>query len=184
MKRKLIVVSLILLSITILQLTGTYALFETNAHGESNLEVGKWVIEVNGEDILETQEITLSDFTYSQSAHTEDDYFAPGRTATFDLVIDASESDVSVAYELDIDDSILDDHPNISFSITNTATNQVITGNTYSGVILLGDVSRELTLTIALNWSNQLAYDEADTSLIGEELAFTISAHFEQYTGV
>lgn len=183
MKRKLIVVALILLSITILEITGTYALFETNASGQGNLEVGKWVIEVNGEDISVSQNITLDDFTYSQSSHTEDGYFAPGRMATFDLVIDTSKSDVSVAYELDIDDSVLEDHPNISISILDTKTNQTINDNTYSGVILLGDPSRILTLRISLNWDNQLTYDEADTSLIGKELAFAITAHFEQYIG-
>ena len=63
------------------------------------------------------------------------------------------------------------------------ATNQEIDSNTYSGVILLNTQNRTTTLRITLVWDNDPDYDISDTSLIGEELAFTINANFKQYVG-
>lgn len=183
MKRKIFFISLILLCITLLVISNTYALFETNTGATKDLEIGKWTILVNENDITLSDNIAITDFVLSQSEHTADNYFAPGRTATFDVEIDASESDVSVAYELEFDDSKLEEHPNITVSITNLSTNEVINSNTYSGIIGLNDQNRVLTLRITLNWANIAQYDEADTSLIGEELNFLITAHFEQYIG-
>ena len=101
--------------ITTLVVAKTYALFETNATSSKNLSIGAWHIEVNGEDISLAETITLDDFTYTGSTHTESGYFAPGSTAVFDIEIDASDCDVSVGYELTIDDSAIDDYPNIYF---------------------------------------------------------------------
>jgi hypothetical protein len=84
---------------------------------------------------------------------------------------------------LDIDDSSLQEHPNITFSVTNMNTNQVISTNPVNGVIALTDNNRILTLRLVLTWADNVLYDEADTSLIGEELDFLINASFKQYLG-
>jgi plastocyanin domain-containing protein len=184
MNKKLWLIVLIAFLITIISISGTYALFETNGESSNELEIGKWKIYVNDEDISLAQTITLNDFTYSVNSHTEDGYFAPGRSASFDIEIDTSESDVSVMYDFDIDTSALDDHPNISLSITNLNTNQVLSTNNCSGVILLSDQNRTITLRMTLNWQNTNVNDPDDTALIGEELEFLITANFKQYLGV
>ena len=183
MKKRLLLLTLIAFIITLSYIGKTFALFETDADADSDLDIGQWKILVNNTDISVAQTITLNNFTYSVNSHTDDGYFAPGRSASFDVVIDTSQSEVSVAYELDIDDSILDDHPNITLSILNVNTNQSLTGSTYSGVSLLSDANRVVTLRLSLNWANNSTYDENDTALIGEELPFNITAHFEQYLG-
>ena len=45
----------------------------------------------------------------------------------------------------------------------------------------LSDTNRIVTLRLSLNWTDNEDYDENDTALIGEELSFNITAHFEQY---
>lgn len=172
-----------LLLLTGLTILNTYALFETNATSTDSLEIGKWKIYINGNDLDLSQTITLNDFEYVNGTHTEDGYFAPGSSATFDVVIDTSESDVSVEYQLDIDDSQIEEYPNINFEIKNMNTNEVITSNTINGVIGLNDTNREITLRISIDWENDSQYDESDSTLIGEELQFLIAAHFTQYTG-
>lgn len=183
MKKKILIISLLLLLITLLVISDTYALFETNASGVEDFDIGKWVIEVNGDDINTNQQIDLDDFTLSQTTHTADGYFAPGRTATYEIEIDASESDVSVEYELTVDDTVLLDHPNISLSFTNLNTNTVINSNTCSGVISLTDNSRVVTLELTITWNDVTQYDENDSALIGEDLEFTIDGNFKQYLG-
>lgn len=183
MNKKLWLIVLIAFLITVISITGSYALFETEGVANKELEIGKWKILVNDEDISLANTITLNDFTYSASSHTEDGYFAPGRSASFDIEIDTSESDVSVMYDLDIDDSALDDHPNISLNIINLNTNESLSANNCSGVILLSDQNRTITLRMTLVWSNVAANDPDDTALIGEELEFLINANFKQYLG-
>lgn len=183
MKKILWILSISSLIMVMLVLSDTYGLFETNGSAEKDLSIGRWVILVNDNDISLMRSITLSDFIYSSSSHTEDNYFAPGRSAQFDIVIDTSSADVSVVYDLSIDDSAIDDYPNIYFSITDLGTNQVITNTEYSGVVLLSDANRVKTLRISLNWVDDINYDESDTSLIGESLSFVINANFKQYLG-
>ena len=161
----------------------TYGLFETNASAESELTIGKWLIKINGSDASLSEQITLSDFTYSASQHTADGYFAPGRTAEFEIEIDTSECEVAVEYELDIDDSEIEDYPNIYFSIEDMDTGNQIISNNYQGVSLLNDASRVKTLKLYLNWVNNPLYDESDTSTIWTTLSFIIDADFKQYLG-
>ena len=180
---KIFLIGLFVLFVTTLIVVETYALFETNSNGAKTLDISDWVIYVNDTDITETRTITLNDFTYVNGSHTRANRFAPGSSAYFELEIDASDAQVSVAYDLEIDDSQIADYPNINFTITDTDTNTVINDTEYSGTILLSDQNRTKTLRINLVWTDNSLYDESDTSLIGETLAFTINAHFEQYTG-
>ena len=183
MKKILWLLSITFAIIALLVLVDTYGLFETNASSNSELSIGKWVIKLNDRDISLIQTINLNDFVYSSTTHTEEGYFAPGMSAEFDIVIDTTLTDVSVMYDLSIDDSAIDDYPNINFSITDMDTNTVIDSTNYSGIIYVNDINRVKTLKISLIWDDVLEYDESDSSLIGEMLEFLINANFKQYTG-
>ena len=172
--------SLLLVTFVILD---TYALFETNGTASSQMTIGAWKILVNNTDISQNNTITLSNFNYTSSSHTENGYFAPGTTATFDIIMDASQSNVSVQYELVIDDSQIEDYPNINFTVLNVDTNQTVPVDNISGVIPLNAVNRTVTLRMSLTWSDNLQYDESDTSLIDSDLSFAIAANFKQYVG-
>lgn len=183
MKKILWIVSILCLLITILVFTDTYGLFETNASATSNLSIGKWKIKINGNDVSLSEVITLSDFVFSSNQHVDDGYFAPGRNAQFEVEMDMSESDVSVEYALEIDDTQIQEYPNIYFSIMDTDTNEVIYSNTCNGIVLLNSSNRVKKLKIFINWDNQTEYDESDTSTIGKNLEFIINANFKQYIG-
>ena len=171
------------LIVTLFAIVDTYGLFETNAMALSELDVGQWQIYVNNVDVALNETITLSNFNYTSSQHTDSGYFAPGIDCWFDLVIDMSSAEVSVDYELEIDDSAIDDYDNIYFSILDINTNQTVTSNTFSGVSLVSDNNRVKTLRIYLNWDDDPLYDESDSTLIDGELAFEVTAHFIQYIG-
>lgn len=183
MKKKLLLLALISLIVTLTVITNTYGLFETNKEIEKELDIGKWKIVLNNNDVSLAKSITLNDFVYTENDHTEEGYFSPGESATFDIVIDSSLSDVSVEYNLSIDASILENYPNIYFSIKDLDTNETIVSNEYSGVINLNDTNRIKTLQISIVWDDTHEYDESDTSLIGKNLDFIIDANFKQYIG-
>ena len=184
MKKKLFLIAIFALTVTMFVIADTYGLFETNSAAIKDLDIGLWQILVNNVDVAVNETISLSNFNYSVSQHTDSGYFAPGMDCWFDVVIDMSHAEVSVDYELEIDDSEIDDYPNIYFSIMDVGSNQTITSNTYSGVSLLSDSNRVKTLRIYLNWDDDPSYDESDSTLINGELNFPISANFVQYLGV
>lgn len=180
---KIFILGLFVLLATTLIVVDTYALFETNGSSDKELDIADWTILLNDVNVAESRTITLNDFTYVNGNHTQANYFAPGSSAYFDLVIDATNAEVSVEYTLTVDDTEIADYPNIYFTIIDTDTNNQITDSEYTGTILLNSQSRTKTLRINLVWDNNLLYDESDTSLIGETLAFTIDANFKQYLG-
>lgn len=171
---------LLLIAISIID---TYALFETNSSGNKNLSIGKWHILLNGENASQSKTISLHDFVYSNGEHTQDDYFAPGSSLYFDLDIDATETDVSVEYYIVIDDTKLEEHPNINFSIIEMETNEIIEANSYSGIILLDDEIKTKNLRVNLDWVNDSLYDSNDIELINDDLDFEINVNFKQYIG-
>ena len=183
-KYRLFILCIVVLFITTLIIVDTYGLFETDARGNKEMDIAAWTILLNDVNVTETRTFTLDDFTYTNGTHTRSNKFAPGSSAYFELEIDATDAEVSVAYTLTIDDSEIEDYPNIYFTITDPDTNTIINNNEYSGTILLSSQNRTKTLRVNLVWTNNASYDESDTSLIGENLALTINAHFEQYTGV
>ena len=183
LKYKIILFGIFLMLIISLVVVDTFALFETNAESTNNMEIGKWKILLNNNDISLVKTISLNNFTYNNGVHTENNYFAPGSSASFDVVIDATQSDVSMEYDLEIDTSSISDYPNINFTILNVGTNEMLTSSNYNGIIYLNDQNRVITLRIAVVWNDLAEYDESDTKLIGSELNFEIAANFKQYIG-
>ena len=183
MKKILIVVSFAVLLLLSLVFMNTYALFQTDGVASKNLSIGRWIIKINDIDTMVSQNISLNDFVYDNSIHTQNEYFAPGSDAYFDVEIDASLTDVSVLYTIDVDDSDLEDHPNIGFSIENLDTEETVSVLPMEGVIALSSNNRTINLRVHLTWSNNTLYDDADTSLIDGNLSFVLTANFKQYLG-
>ena len=182
-KIKLILCAVILLGITALVITNTYALFETNANGNADFQIGKWVIKLNNRDITLDKVITLDDFVYVNSEHVEQGYFAPSSKAEYEVDIDANETDVSVEYLLNIDDSDISEYPNINFKILDLVTNEEVNDTTLSGIMYQNETNKTKRLKLVLEWINDGLNDETDTSLIGKNLSFKINIDFKQYLG-
>ena len=183
MKKYVFLLGILCIAILMLFITDSYALFETDANGNKEIDIGKWEIILNETDISLARTLNITDFTFSNTSHTEDGYFAPGRTISFPIHIDVSNTEESVEYTIDIDDSALIEHPNIIFSFYDEDNDVELTSNHLEGVILLNNPSREKNLKINLEWNDELEYDEADTSMIGHDFDFTIHANFKQYIG-
>ncbi len=181
MKKVLWIFALFCLLATIIVVQDTFGLFETNSTATKDLEVGRWKIYLNDEDISLTESITLDDFVYTNPNHVESGYFAPGSSAEFIIEIDASDTDVAVDYDITVDASSLQPYPNISFSIIDMDTNQSSINNHFSGIMNLTDTNRVKRLKLSINWVNDSDYDENDTSIIGQDIKFILDVHFEQH---
>ncbi len=179
MKKKLWLASIFSLIVLSLIIVNTYSLFETNTGGTSLFSVGKWVILLNEADISLSREITIDDFSYTGDQHIENGYFAPGGTATLELTIDATNTDVALEYEIDFDTTPIVDYPNMTLTITNLDTNQVMNGSNYTGTMYLDD-DREINILLSLIWENDDDYDETDSELIDNPISFTMNINFSQ----
>ena len=107
MKKLLTVLVLIMLIISLFQIANMYALYKDQIQGDYTNLLGIWAIKVNGVDISSGDEnltFTMTDenLTYLDSAHVKSQKIAPGTQACFEIVIDPSNTDVSILYTLGI----------------------------------------------------------------------------------
>jgi hypothetical protein len=97
----------------------TLALFESNGVGFANMDIGKWVIKISDVTISNTQTQTLvvDSFVYEENNNTAPNRIAPGTSAYFDLVVDATECDVAVKYDITFNYDEMNYANNIVFSV-------------------------------------------------------------------
>ncbi len=183
---------IILFAVSVTFIYDTLALFETDTNGIVNSELGKWVIKVSGKDITTgtSEEIVIDSFVYTSNEHVESGYIAPGGSAYFDLIIDATESDVAVKYTLNFDLSETPYADNIRFEIDGLDSIGIIktAEHDYTGVISLEDIENKetLSLRIYVYWDDVEAHNEEDTEIgivHGNSLKVPIGFHAEQYLG-
>ncbi len=186
----LIVIILILITYTIF--SKTLALFESNATGEANNDIGKWIIKINNNLISsgQTEDIVINNFVYDTVSTVESGYIAPGSSAYFDLVFDATDCDVAVRYDITFNFDSMSYSDNISMSVEELGSNDTVLTDesTYSGIIDLSSIESGTLVTIRVHvtWNDIEDYDEDDTALgteYGSKLTVPISVHAEQYLG-
>ena len=185
MKKKLYITALFLLCITLLSIVKSYALFETEANGNGEMSIGKWTILINDEDATFSESVSLDSFDYDDDVHVREGYIAPGVGGNFTIELDADDTDVSMICTIEMDDEDLNDHPNITVEIDSvTKTNLLNSDKDYKVIINHDDLNKSTLITYSLDWTNALAYDEADTELNGEDININFAVHCNQYLGV
>ena len=170
----------------------TLALFESNATTATYMDIGKWVVKISDVDITGdvTQTIVIDSFTYDNSTNVAAGRIAPGTSAYFDLVVDATECDVAVKYDITFNFDDVAYSENISFVVDELDANSTVkTGeNTYSGIIDLDTIDNEevVTLRITVTWDNIESFNDNDT-IIGttrdSRVALPITVKAVQYLG-
>lgn len=184
MKKRILLAALCVLILTIFYIVKTYALFETNANGESSLTIGKWSIYINRDDVTYSETIDLTQFTYDSNSHVRPGYIAPGNGGEFFVDLNASGTDVSMICTIEMDNSELIDHPNINIEIASTSrTNLLDSNKNFKFIINHDDSIKNAIVTYRLDWNNINEYDEADTELIGGDIKIKLDVHCQQYLG-
>ena len=107
MKKLLRILVLIMLIITLFQIANMYALYKDQLEGDYTSLLGVWSIKVNETDISSGDEnltfnMTEDNLIYLDSEHVKSQTMAPGTQAYFEIVIDPTNTDVSVLYTLNI----------------------------------------------------------------------------------
>ncbi len=195
MKKVLKILTLIMLILTIVKITDTYAKYFTKASGTLEQEIGKWVINLNEVDIYsdtgETIDFTIEpDPTIVTSANTAPGKISPASTWYSDVILKSEGTDVAVRYDVEFDISHLQDLSiGTGVSVVGVAKDIIRTGeNTYTGIISLADVQEGKLETIrcSIIWSNDENKNSEDTALgelTGQKFEVPIKITCTQYLG-
>ena len=176
----------VMLLMTYVVFSGTLALFETDSTGVVNSDIGKWVIKINNETITngENETIDINNFVYASNPKVQTGKIAPGGSAYFDLTIDASECDVAVLYNVNLNLDQTNYGSNIVFGIQSLNGTTVV----YSGIITLAQINSNTNATfrVTITWQDIAANDATDTELgltEGSTLSIPITFSATQYLG-
>lgn len=184
----LIICILILLIYKIVQI---YAVFHSELEANVKLENGTWNIVVNGTQIstgIESQ-FTIDQISTTQNSHVKPDKLAPGLSGNFEILISPENTNVSIKYEITLNEKEIGD---TSLKIkgieeTETGAQLIKTGaNTYTGVISLQEIENEKKhkIKVEVEWEDNGTNDDNDT-IMGKKHQFQIPIifHATQYLG-
>ena len=107
MKKLLTILVLIMLIVSFFQIANMYALYKEQLQSDYSSLLGVWAIKVNGIDISSGEEnltftMTEDNLQYINSVNIKDGKIAPSGQACFEIVIDPTNTDVSILYCLNI----------------------------------------------------------------------------------
>lgn len=203
MKKLLTILVLIMLIISLFQVVNMYALYKEQLQGEYTNLLGVWAIKVNGVDISSGEQnltftMTEDNLTYIGSSKVKDGKIAPGTQACFEIVIDPTNTDVSILYQLDIKLSSIENAQMSLVKVENyfqkdgeeAITNEEINTETetHKAIIPISKINDKYLNHVKLyfEWVNVEENNEADTTVgTAEEpkISVPLEINLKQYTG-
>lgn len=172
----LIIMCIISIAITILNVCDTYSNYQEQAIGSFQSGVGKWNIKLNNNDIINgsTYEFEIDTITILGNNNVVDGKIAPGLSGYFDIIIDPSNTDVSVRYDLKIPIEQLENSKIKIANVYELSGNELIqtSEDTYTGIILLENVKQDVQNTIRVEFK----WEDGD-EIFEEDLEFANSVN-------
>jgi len=175
------------LSMTIFMVIDSYGLFESKNVLNVDSNIAKWNVFINGTDIKKNETFVVDKINLINNDNVLEGKMAPGSKGYFDIVIDPTDTDTSIRYDISFDFSSLNDKIVVSGIEEITSGNLVRTGkNTYSKVITLNEIKNGITNTIRvyIKWDN--SDDESDSaigSVINNFINVPVTITAYQYLG-
>ncbi len=197
MKAKIVLLrtlAIITLVITILEIRQTYAVFYSEMSGKSGSSIGKWNIEINNTNISSgvNNNFEIDSLVIESNSNVKAGKLAPGTLGSFNLIINPTNTNVSIKYDITIDKSNLS-NSNIKFDsideIADDGVDLVRTGeSTYTGIIKLSKINGNYlnNVKICFSWNNDEQNNEKDSiigSLKNNKLNIPINVSITQYLG-
>lgn len=189
-RRILTIVSIALVFVTIYIIRDTYGLFESKNVMTMENNLAKWQVLINGTNVTSNKKFVVDTINVTNSDNVKEGKIAPGCEGYFDIVINPTDTDVSIVYNITFDFS------KISNSFTFYKIEEIASGNlirtgenTYSKVISLEEIKKGVTNTIRVyvKWENiedNNDYDSeigiAKDSSINIPVAVEVSQYFNE----
>ena len=157
----LLILSFVSLYVTVCLASETYAKYISSATSTASSSIARWRILVNDDDIsVGATSTTLITPEFPGSADISSNVIAPNAEGYFDLVLDATNVDVSFRYTITVE-------PNENSPVTElVATKYAINGsepvnyaegvNTLEGNVSLSETNRTINIRIYIKWDDSL----------------------------
>lgn len=161
-KKILLLSALFFLVVCFYFMQETYAKYVTTSEGKINAKIARWNIKVNETDIKNNASLTQDIIpTFEKSENIAENVIAPTIKGYFDLNIDASAVDVSLTYQILIEENdLISDFIITGYQINDGNLINLTNTNEITNDILLDEVNRVQTIRIYFEW-----YDEADNKM-------------------
>ncbi len=188
MKNKRIYILLIgiIIILTSIIIGNTVAKYITNANSNADINIARWQVLVNNQDV--TSSATLTNVITPVFPGTNDiasGVIAPTAEGYFEIAIDATNTDVSLSYEITIgpnEDSIVTDLILSGYSIDNGQRQQVVPDQNgefkVQGQIAYNTQDKDINLRVYLKWNDDAQNgatmtnsDDTDTTQAQESVA-------------
>ena len=186
-KKIMILIAFTCLFLCIITLQDTYAKYTSAVNETTDISIARWRILVNNFDIRSNSSTNnLITPVFAGNANIASGVIAPTATGYFDIVVDATGTDLSFNYNINVSNSI--DSPVNDIIVTNcTLNNNPITVNNgvISGTINLSD-QRVNTFRVYIEWIDGAgenmdnAADTLTTTLEESVAKVSVVANFTQ----
>lgn len=192
-KKVLFLLILCVFVLLIYKIVNIYAVFHSEMSANVSLEKGKWNIVINGEEISKgyETEFVIDNIETTENSFVMPEKMAPGLFGKFKIEINPENTNVSVRYDIILDEEGLGD-TNLKIS----SMNEIASGfelintaeNTYTGIILLEEINNgeNHVIEMEVEWVDDGSNDENDTNLGREKdnkLQIPIKLRAIQYIG-
>lgn len=150
-KKKKIIISIAILVGILLSFIGgqVYSKYVARVKGEGIAQVATWQFNVNGQE-EQVQTIKLQSTSNNQTL--VNNKIAPGTSGKFDIIIDATGSDVGINYQVDFRNE-QNKPTNLKFSYNGTEYNSITQlTQVLSGTINSNEEEKRKTFSIEWNW--------------------------------
>ena len=192
-KKIFIIVLCLLTMFTVYKIVKTYSLFESNISSTKNIDVSAWNITVNNQDIVSgvSHDFNItSDYIFiPRNVNVVSGKIAPGSRGAFSISIEPEDTQVSIRYDIEIDESQIESIPFTIYDVSSRDVEIIKTGEyTYTGVILLRDIEENYSQTISFSflWTNREECNDNDTAvgtIYNNSINIPVSISFKQYLG-
>lgn len=192
--KKIYLVYICIILVLIYCIIQIYAVFQSEVEGTINFTNGVWKIRVNNTDISKgvNKTFTVGEIEVKNNDHIKQGNLAPGSVGTFDISIDPEGTDVSVRYDVSLNQENLTNKNITIKSITETAEGENLTKtaeNTYTGIIPLEKIKQgvENNIKVEIEWKDDETNNEQDLETGSQsenyKLEIPVVVHVSQYLG-
>lgn len=190
-KKSLIaILFIILVIILIYTIITTYATFRSEFTGDMKIDNATWRILVNNTDISSNavKQFTIDNINVDESQGVEQGKLAPGLKGNFNILIDPTDTDVSIKYELKINTTNINS-TNIKIeSVVETLHGNTLINtdtNTYTGIIKLNDIKNKVTnnIQVTLAWDDNGKDDINVGEIPNNKINIPVELRVRQYLG-
>ena len=180
--KKLLVVALLLL---ITATIGTYAIYRVTSTGTSSVDTAAWKIKLNGTEQTSTTKtftFTNSNINWTKNTSAVANKIAPGSTGTITLELDATGSEVNVAYDVDVKSIKID-----GTEVPNTTGFTVALNSSDTGKLAYAAENMKKNIVLDVAWAgadtDEATKDAADIDINGKTIAIEVEVTVKQDLG-